>query len=54
MTTINASAEGYRRVLKKKREMEEESDRVVSVAKALDALLEEMEEVKKEKEEKKE
>lgn len=54
MTTINASEEGYKKVLKKKREMEEKSGRVVSIAKALDALLGDLEETKKEKEVKKE
>jgi predicted CopG family antitoxin len=39
MTTINTSDEAYRRLLKIKQEMEEESGRLVSISKALDAKM---------------
>lgn len=40
MTTINISAKAYKKVLKKKRELEERWQSIVSTADALDALLE--------------
>ena len=39
MTTIAASEEGYKKVMAKKQEMENEADRVVSMKEALDELL---------------
>lgn len=39
MTTIAASEEGYKKVMAKKQEMENETDRVVSMKEALDELL---------------
>lgn len=39
MTAINASDEAYRRLLKIKQKMEEESGRIVSISKALDAKM---------------
>ena len=40
MTTINASPEAFREILKRKREMEEDMQKVVTIAHALDTLLE--------------
>jgi hypothetical protein len=39
MATINASEDAFRKILKRKREMEEESQKVVTIAHALDSLL---------------
>lgn len=49
MRTINISEEGYQLVLEKKRRMEEEKKRVVSIARVLDELLKELKELKQEK-----
>lgn len=40
MKTINTSEEAYKKVLEKKQAMEKESGKVVSMAEALDRLLE--------------
>ena len=39
MVTINASSEAYRRILKRKQEMEQTQQGLISIARALDSLL---------------
>jgi hypothetical protein len=40
MATINASEEAHLKIMKQRRKMEEEADKVVSISEALDVLLE--------------
>ena len=39
MTTVNASSEAYREILKRKQEMEQTRQGLISIARALDSLL---------------
>lgn len=43
------SEEGYKKILQKKREREGQNGKVISMAKALDSLLEELERLKEKK-----
>ena len=40
MATINASFEAHTKIMRQRRKMEEESGKVISIANALDVLLE--------------